>query len=250
MKVVDINNNSRNLAITSIETTVDPVEEAEAKNIINQETDSESETYSDEISQIISENTPKTRKPRAVYTICSNTDLAAQLIPMINKAYEETEKDMWSCKVIRCEFIPKPIKQMIVDREMILAYVENELAGCVYFNINPETKICYFSLLAVKEEFRGFGIGTKLVDHVEFLAKERGAIAVECDTLTLAEHDEKETENFERTKKFVAGWYVKLGYEIVEVLPTMTHEKFMPMRSWFQRPMWSLKYRKEISYLM
>ena len=169
---------------------------------------------------------------------------------MINKAYEETEKDMWSRQVIRCDFLPKSINQMIVDREMILAYVENELAGCVYFNINEETKFCYFSLLAVKEDFRGYGIGTKLVDHVEFLAKERGALAVECDTLTLAEHDESETENFELTKKFVAGWYVKLGYRIVEVLPTETHDKFLPMRPMFQRPMWSLKYRKEVSYLM
>ena len=199
---------------------------------------------------VIKSCTPIQSKQRPVYTICSNPDLEDELTVMINQAYAETERDMWSQSVIRCDFIPKPICQMIEEREMIVAYLDGQLAGCVYFNIDQETKLCYFSLLAVKSECRGFGIGTKLVDYVEFLAKERGAIAVECDTLTLAEHSANETENFETTKKFVAGWYVKLGYEIVEVLPTATHAKFDMMRSWFQRSMWSLKYRKEISYAM
>lgn len=69
------------------------------------------------------------------------------------------------------EFLDK-IKK---NGKVYCAYDENEIVGCNYFYANNQKeKIAFITLLAIKKEYRGSGIGSILLDKtIEYCKKQK-----------------------------------------------------------------------------
>ena len=75
--------------------------------------------------------------------------------------------------------LPAPYHQPI--GALLLAFWENELAGCIAFKrLTPE--ICEMKRLYVLDEFRGKGLGDVLIEKLLQLAIERGYKIMRLDT--------------------------------------------------------------------
>lgn len=66
---------------------------------------------------------------------------------------------------------------------LLLAYWENEAAGCIAFTPMPQGDTCEMKRLYVKPAYRKYGIGKQLVLQLMPLAVERGYTTMRLDTL-------------------------------------------------------------------
>ena len=65
---------------------------------------------------------------------------------------------------------------------LFLATVDGKIAGCVAFR-KIEVEICEMKRLFVREDFRGYGLGKKLIEKMFEKAREAGYKSVRLDTL-------------------------------------------------------------------
>lgn len=66
---------------------------------------------------------------------------------------------------------------------LLLAYWNNEPAGCIAFTPMPQGATCEMKRLYVKPAYRKYGIGKQLVQQLMELAVERGYTTMRLDTL-------------------------------------------------------------------
>ena len=68
---------------------------------------------------------------------------------------------------------------------ILMAYVDNELAGCIALHPFGEAGICEMKRLYVRPEWRKYGVGRALALRIIEEAKKRGYRAMRLDTLPM-----------------------------------------------------------------
>ena len=91
------------------------------------------------------------------------------------------------------------LQQRLALGGAFVAELNGALVGCVCYETHPEH--LKFGRLAVLPEYRSFGIGRRLIDAVENLARAEGKPRVQCGVRVAL------TEN--------QAWYERLGYHFV-----------------------------------
>lgn len=66
---------------------------------------------------------------------------------------------------------------------LLLAYWEQEVAGCIALTTMPDPAACEMKRLYVKPAFRKYGIGKQLAQELLKIAAEKGYSAMRLDTL-------------------------------------------------------------------
>ena len=66
---------------------------------------------------------------------------------------------------------------------LLLAYWEQEIAGCIALTAMPAPATCEMKRLYVKPAFRKYGIGRKLAEELLKVAVEKGYTTMKLDTL-------------------------------------------------------------------
>lgn len=108
-------------------------------------------------------------------------------LDLIRELFREYEKDLNEniCfQSFEAELEAPLIKYGAPAGDLILAYWNNEPAGCIALTKMKEDGACEMKRLYVKPAFRKFGIGKILVERVLASAKAKGYSIMRLDTLS------------------------------------------------------------------
>jgi GNAT superfamily N-acetyltransferase len=127
-----------------------------------------------------------------------------RLFKIVTDAYAKTEEEVWGKNYVRIPY--EEYIQLLKDgKEMILAYLDDELVGSVRY-YERELGIYTFSLLSADFDKMGQGIGRALVQEVERRAKAAGAKYIQIEILRARAED-----TYFKTR--LADWYQRIGYQ-------------------------------------
>ena len=101
---------------------------------------------------------------------------------------------------------PRGSERDELDASAEHAFIQSEegavfATGRLHFNSAEEAQIRY---MAVAEQARGQGLGRRIAEYLEGIARERGARAIVLNA-----------------RETVAGFYAAMGYEVIGAGPTM-----------------------------
>lgn len=135
--------------------------------------------------------------------IASKEDInLTALINMINAVYRNAEDEIWQEEHLRVS--TARLKEIISKQELLIAIVENEIAGCIH--LEPVSNNLYkFKMLTANPKYKGIGIGSKLVRFAEEKAINLGASTMQLELLV-------PTDFIHQDKVFLHNWYSKIGY--------------------------------------
>ncbi len=88
----------------------------------------------------------------------------------------------------------------------LLAWIGDELAGTITLEERRKGRVLYGYIMqvAVAPQFRKNGVGHRLLDRVEQIAREKGYMYLTCDTASSATH--------------LVAWYIKQGWRKVSCI--------------------------------
>lgn len=113
--------------------------------------------------------------------------------------------------------LPESTKNYIIDSQdkpLLACYVNDEVAG--YIVLNATSKDCAdIFVMGVKKKFHRMGIGLKLNNAFEILAKKLGYTYSQVKTVKTGCYKE-----YDITNKF----YIAMGYKELECFPTLWDE--------------------------
>lgn len=129
-------------------------------------------------------------------------ELADELTTLINSNYTIDEAGLWVDDYNRTS--KAEISDKIKMGNVAIAWVQNVITGVVVFKTTPPTG--YFGMLVCQPDYRGKGVGGRLVNFAEEQAKQNGCTKMRLDVLKPGgwKHEMKE---------FLCSWYERLGYE-------------------------------------
>ena len=113
--------------------------------------------------------------------------------------------------------LPESTENYIIDSQdkpLLACYVNDEVAG--YIVLNATSKDCAdIFVMGVKKKFHRMGIGLKLTNAFEILAKKLGYTYAQVKTVKIGCYKE-----YDITNKF----YIAMGYKELECFPTLWDE--------------------------
>lgn len=131
--------------------------------------------------------------------------VAAELADLINHAYTLGEQGLWNDGAARTT--PDETARLVRAGEIAVARLHGRIVGAVRVHgLNGD--IGEFGMLAADPGLRGAGIGRRLIDFAERVARDRG-----LDTMRLELLVPKTWTH--PSKKFLHEWYTRLGYRVV-----------------------------------
>jgi GNAT superfamily N-acetyltransferase len=134
-----------------------------------------------------------------------DTALVAALTELINDVYAVAEKGLWADGAARTS--RDEVASLVRAGEIVVSRLDGRVAGCVRVRrLDAETG--EFGMLAAHPAHRGVGAGRELVRFAERWAGDQGCVRMQLELLKprLWSHPSKE---------FLAGWYGRIGYEVV-----------------------------------
>lgn len=134
--------------------------------------------------------------------------LAQDITDLVNKIYLDAERNMYKANSTR---IAQAVVETYIKEGLLgIAFTDGKLSGVIKTKEMKEKPGTFnFGMFAVDYDFRGDGIGQKLVDYVEGVAKEHGATHMQLEILRPLNFEDVDKE---RLKK----WYTKIGYKFQE----------------------------------
>ena len=132
-------------------------------------------------------------------------DAVGAVTKMINEVYAAAERGPWADGAARTG--PAEVAGLVRDGELVVAWLDGRLAGCVRVRrVDDDTS--EFGMLAADPRHRGVGVGRELVRFAERWSREAGRETMRLELLVPREwaHPDKE---------FLAAWYGRLGYRVV-----------------------------------
>jgi len=146
-------------------------------------------------------------------------DRVSRLTNLINDVYDDAESGMWKRKGTRTQ--PAEVEQLLRERALILAMIDDTLVGSVNVRLMPNG-VGEFGMLVADRQYRGEGIGSALVEHAEKWARENACHTMRLELLTPRHWTHP-------SKEFLRQWYTRIGYkpQFVEPLESM-HPELMP----------------------
>ena len=122
--------------------------------------------------------------------------------PIFDEVYAATPKDVVD-EFFQLTQTPERIREQIASgTEYFFIMYDGERAG--YLAYHPDDLGMYLSKLYLKKEFRGKGIGAKMLEHVEGIARGSGAACVHLEVNVL--------------RTTAQEFYRSHGYEVKEQL--------------------------------
>lgn len=128
-----------------------------------------------------------------------------ELQTIINIAYLNSEKEFWKEGFQRISY--EELQKLIQTKHIFVAYAHQTIVGCV--KVEKEATNVTFSMLCVKEDFRGARIASKLLDAIEQWAKNHHAKSISLELLKPKHYQHPDKEK-------LTQWYAKLGYQKVQ----------------------------------
>ena len=187
--------------------------------------------------------------------LCNDVSRTQEFIEFINKVYGETRKDFIGFKPDGSQYVyndyftnKNQIRDSIMNNEFYIAEVYGKLAGCIRIveyrapDSSIHSKIDY-QTLAVGSDFRGKGIGRKLVDFAERFAIKKGYLEIECDTFMFEKNVEGK-ETYKKHVEFCQNWYEKMGYEVVKTYALVDHPRYSVFSDKFQPGIIAVYFKK------
>ena len=128
---------------------------------------------------------------------------AGFLVQMINEVYIESEGNIWKDEHQR--ITPERLNEIIELKELLLAFHDNEICGCIH--LEPIDSTAYkFKMLVANPKFKGKGVGSILVNYAEQEAVRLGAKTMQLELLVPTDFEHSD-------KVFLHNWYSRIGYE-------------------------------------
>ncbi|ERJ82223.1 acetyltransferase, GNAT family [Peptostreptococcaceae bacterium oral taxon 113 str. W5053] len=113
--------------------------------------------------------------------------------------------------------LPESTENYIIDSQdkpFLACYVNDEVAG--YVVLNATSKDCAdIFVMGVKKKFHRMGIGSKLNDAFETMAKKLGYTYSQVKTVKMGHYKEYDITN---------NFYMAMGYKELECFPTLWDE--------------------------
>ena len=100
------------------------------------------------------------------------------------------------------------------DMPFLACYVNDEVAGLIVLNATSNDSAEIY-VMGLKKEFHKIGIGTRLNNAFETMAKKLGYTYLQVKTVKMGCY-----ENYDITNKF----YIAMGYKELECFPTLWDE--------------------------
>ena len=138
----------------------------------------------------------------------NNIDFVTKLSSIINQVFLVAEAEIWKENHQRIN--AELLAEMIMNREIMVAEVNNVIAGCVQIKF-LNNNIAKFSMLAVAPVYKGKKLGSVLVKEVEQYAIKKGRSKMRLELLS-----PKESPN--AGKQFLLKWYNRIGYHFLRQL--------------------------------
>ncbi|KAM0278865.1 hypothetical protein ACHAQH_004943 [Verticillium albo-atrum] len=131
------------------------------------------------------------------------------IVDVVNQAYAETEGDIFVPGYKRTT--ANEVAGLIRAGRLVVATQGSagEPVGCVSLKAMSPTRTS-FAMLALMPNYRGSGLGKKLVQFVEEHSRSQGCTVMQVELLvpTTFEHP---------FKKRLDAWYSKMGYQLAKV---------------------------------
>lgn len=126
----------------------------------------------------------------------------AYLCQLVNRVYQVAEAGIWKGNVERTDI--QSMVKMLESKALLIAQIGIKLVGCVNVNLFNED-LAGFGMLVTDPEYRGLGIGKKLIAAAEAWAVDKGRKMMRLEILTPRNHTDA-------GKEFLKNWYTKMGY--------------------------------------
>eukprot|EP00977_Amphora_coffeiformis_P002916 scaffold561_cov162-Amphora_coffeaeformis.AAC.17 len=127
----------------------------------------------------------------------------SQLVQLVNDVYDEAEAGMWQQRGVRTH--EEELRGLIEDQRLIVAQRRNCWVGCVKVDTCENKTAGEFGMLVVDPQFRGQGVGGRLISAAETWARQRGYHVMQLELLTPRSWKQP-------SKEFNQQWYTRLGY--------------------------------------
>ena len=134
--------------------------------------------------------------------MASEQHLVQELTDLVNAVYVTAEAGLWIDGATRTTTVE--MRQMIAAEEIAVARVDGHVVGCVRIQ-QFDDGIGEFGMLVTHPARRGDGVGRRLIDFAEEVARKRGAVIMQLELLQPRDWSHP-------TKEFLDAWYTRLGY--------------------------------------
>lgn len=125
----------------------------------------------------------------------------AAVVALVNRAYDDAERELWTREIARTN--AAEVAASAAAGELVVASLDGRPVGAVFTRIRDDGA-AWFGALGVDRDVGGRGIGGRLVDFVEEIARARGAPEMELELL-VPEGGQPHTDR-------LAAWYERRGY--------------------------------------
>ena len=140
-------------------------------------------------------------------SLARDTDNIEDIVEIVNVAYSNGEKGMWKDpKAKRTDEIE--VKNFIHDKKIIVGRLRSDhrvIVGCIYCDTTFSKSVGELGMLSVSQSFTLRGIGSLLIRSAEEHCRKNGCASIRLEILQPKDIDHP-------FKKFLHGWYTKLGY--------------------------------------
>ena len=133
--------------------------------------------------------------------------LVGGLAGLVNLVYARAEAGLWAGSVARIS--EAEMGALVRAGEIAVARVDGAVVGSVRVQ-RLSAELGEFGLLAAAPEVRGAGVGRALVRFAEEWCRAAGCVRMQLELLV-------PREGTHPSKRFLADWYGRLGYRVVEV---------------------------------
>jgi GNAT superfamily N-acetyltransferase len=133
-----------------------------------------------------------------------DAETMSAIADLVNKVYAVAEHGLWIDGAERTN--PAEMAGFTRDGQIAVARLDGQIVGSVRIQ-DLGDGLSEFGMLAAAEEYRGIGVGRALVQFAE--ERNRGR-TMQLELLVPREWSHP-------SKEFLAGWYGRIGYEIVRV---------------------------------
>ncbi len=144
-----------------------------------------------------------------------DAELVTTLTDLTNAVYAKAEKGLWIGDTDRTD--PAEVAGFVRAGEIAVARLDGAVAGSVRIQ-RLAADLGEFGMLVAAPAVRGTGVGRELVRFAEEHSRAAGCTRMQLELLVPREWTHP-------SKEFLAGWYGRLGYRVVE---TATIESAYP----------------------
>jgi GNAT superfamily N-acetyltransferase len=149
--------------------------------------------------------------PKILTNIVKKGEMSRQkinvIVQLINQVYLLTEKDFWPHNGQYERTNKNEIEHFIRNKELIIATKSQEIVGAAHI-YHLKENICGFGMLVSSPKYRGIGIGSFLMKHIEDWASSNHYKTIQLELLKPVEYKHPD-------KEFLTSWYTRLGYKYV-----------------------------------